>query len=39
MLSRANAKVQAIFEEGSDGLLDLDTVAEIKAAFPGSRLI
>jgi trimethylamine--corrinoid protein Co-methyltransferase len=39
MLSRANAKVQTIFEEGSDGLLDLDTVAEIKAAFPGSRLI
>ncbi len=39
MLSRANARVQELFEEREDGLLDLDTITEIRKAFPGSRLI
>jgi len=39
MLSRAHDLVQKILEEGKEGLLDLDVIAEIKKAFPGSRLI
>ncbi len=39
MLSRAHDLVQKILEEGKEGLLNLDTIAEVKRAFPGSRLI
>ncbi|TET14323.1 MAG: trimethylamine methyltransferase [Dehalococcoidia bacterium] len=39
MLSRAHDLVQKILEEGKEGLLDLDVIAEIKKAFPGSRRI
>ena len=39
MLSRANGMVQELIEERKDGLFDLDTIAEIKRAFPGTRLI
>ncbi len=39
MLSRANGMVQELIEERKDGLFDLDTIAEIKKAFPGTRLI
>ena len=37
MLSRANELVQNILEEGGEGLLEHDLIAEIKKAFPGSR--
>jgi len=39
MLSRAKAQVLDIFEKRKDGLLDHETIAEIKKAFPGSRRI
>jgi len=39
MLSHANDSVQKILEKGKEGILDLDTISEIKKAFPGSRLI
>jgi len=39
MLSRANNLAQEILEEFREGLLDHDLIAEIKKAFPGSRLI
>ena len=39
MLSRANDLVQTILEEGKEGLLDHDSIAEIKKAFLGSRLL
>jgi trimethylamine--corrinoid protein Co-methyltransferase len=39
MLSRAHVRVQEILGERRDGLIDLDTVSEIKKAFPGTRLI
>ena len=39
MLSQAYTRVREILEDGTDGLLDHDTIAEIKRAFPGSRLI
>jgi trimethylamine--corrinoid protein Co-methyltransferase len=39
MLSQAYKRVREILEDGTDGLLDHDTIAEIKRAFPGSRLI
>jgi trimethylamine--corrinoid protein Co-methyltransferase len=39
MLSRANGRVREILGERKEGLLDLDTIAEIRKAFPGSRLI
>ena len=37
MLSRANDVVQNILREYEEGILDLDLIAEIKKAFPGSR--
>lgn len=39
MLSRAKSRVLEIFEVSRDGLLEHDTITEIKKAFPGSRLI
>jgi trimethylamine--corrinoid protein Co-methyltransferase len=39
MLSRAKTKVLDVFEEIKESLLDHDTIAEIKEAFPGSRLL
>jgi trimethylamine--corrinoid protein Co-methyltransferase len=39
MLSAANGKVREILEERREGLLDQDTIAEIRRVFPGSRLI
>ena len=35
MLSRANDLVQAILEQGKEGLLDLDLIVEIRKSFPG----
>jgi len=37
MLSRANDVVQNILGEHQEGIFDLDLIAEIKKAFPGSR--
>jgi len=37
MLSRANELVTKILEEGTEGLLGHELIAEIKKAFPGSR--
>jgi len=37
MLSHAKGLVQNILEEGKEGLLEHDLIAEIKEAFPGSR--
>ena len=39
MLSRANELVQEILEENQEGLLEHDLIAEIKGAFPRSRLL
>jgi trimethylamine--corrinoid protein Co-methyltransferase len=39
MLTRAKDQVLDIFEKRKDGLLDHDTISEIKKAFPGSRRI
>ncbi len=39
MLSMAKGKVREILEERREGLLDHDTIAEIKRVFPGSKLI
>ena len=37
MLSRATDVVRKILIEGQEGLLDYDSISEIKRAFPGSR--
>ncbi len=37
MLSRATDVVRKILREGQEGLLDHDSISEIKKAFPGSR--
>jgi len=37
MLSRANELVHKFLDEGTEGLLEYDLIAEIKKAFPGSR--
>ncbi len=37
MLSRAADVVRKILREGQEGLLDHDSISEIKKAFPGSR--
>jgi len=39
MLSQAYVRVREILEDGKDGLLDHETISEIKRVFPGSRLI
>jgi trimethylamine--corrinoid protein Co-methyltransferase len=39
MLSQAYVRVREILEDGKDGLLDHETISEIRRAFPGSRLI
>ncbi|MFC2019476.1 trimethylamine methyltransferase family protein [Chloroflexota bacterium] len=39
MLSRASELVQNILGEGEEGLLEYDLIAEIKEAFPGSRML
>lgn len=39
MLSQASTRVREILEYGKEGLLDHDSISEIRRAFPGSRLI
>ena len=39
MLSQAYIRVREILEDGKDGILDHETISEIRQAFPGSRLI
>ncbi len=34
MLSQAYVRVREILEDGKDGLLDHETISEIKRAFP-----
>ena len=39
MLSRASERVKEVLDEGAEGLLDHATIAKIKQAFPGSRML
>ncbi len=39
MLSRANNLVNTILDEGTEGVLDLDLIVEIKKTFPGIQNI
>jgi len=39
MLSRARERVEEIIAAGEEGLLDPDTIADIREAFPGIQNI